>query len=177
MPVVVDARMLFQKTRAINAGLSQGKILRAVGLRLMGWVARNFEDDGTEQKWKPLSPNTVAQRRKGSNRPLQDTGRLKQSWTKSTGNPHIIGDTVSVTSNMKYAPYHEFGTGPYTIKPKKGKRLAFMTAGGMRFPKEVHHPGVPKRRMTPTDALAKELALSTINAYIDKAVKTAKGSS
>jgi phage gpG-like protein len=140
MPIVVDARMLFEKVRVLNAGLAQEPILRAVGLRLTGWVARNFKDEGTEEKWRPLSAKTIAQRRKNSNRILQDTGRLRMSWGPAAGNPTVLGDTVRVTSNVKYAAAHEFGT----------KRL-------------------PKRRMTPTDRTARDLAIQTVRAAVTKA--------
>lgn len=168
MPVVIDARMAFAKLRVLNAGLKQDVLLKAIGMRLVGWTMQNFKAEGIEKKWKPLSPNTIAQRRKGSARPLQDTGRLRASWTTAAGNPKVLGDTVFVTSNVTYAKYHEFGTGPYTIKPKKGKRLAFMTAGGMRFPKEVNHPGIPQRKMAPSEAMARKLAIQTINAAVNK---------
>jgi phage gpG-like protein len=144
MPIVVDARMLFEKVRVLNAGLAQEPILRAVGLRLMGWVDKNFKEEGTEEKWRPLSAKTIAKRRKNSNRILQDTGKLRMSWTGAKGNPTVLGDTVRVTSNVKYAPAHEFGT----------KKL-------------------PKRRMTPTDRTARDLAISTVRAAVTKATARA----
>jgi phage gpG-like protein len=172
--VIVDARVLFQRLRAIRGGLAQAPIMHAIGLRLIGWVAKNFEAEGLETKWRPLSPNTIAGRRKASSKPLQDKGLLRASWTTARGNPKVVGDTVSVTSNVKYAPYHEFGSGPFTIRPKTAKRLAFMTAGGMRFAKEIHHPGIPKRQMTPSKPLAHELAVSTLTAAVNKATQAAR---
>lgn len=174
MPVVIDARMAFAKLRAINASLDQNALLQAIGLRLIGWTMQNFKQQGIEKKWKPLSPNTVAQRRKASSVPLQNTGILRASWTQSAGNPKVLGDTVSVTSNVKYAPFHEFGTRPYTIKPKTKKMLAFKTAGGMRFAKKVNHPGLPQRKMAPSKAMARTLALSVVNAAVDRKLKGAK---
>ena len=169
MPVVIDARMAFAKLRVLNAGLQQAPLLRAIGMKLVGWTMRNFQQEGIERKWKPLSANTIAQRRKGSSRPLQDTGRLRASWTQSGGNPKVIGDTVSVTSNVKYAPFHEFGTKPYVIRPKNKKVLAFNTAGGMRFSKKVNHPGLPQRKMAPSEPMARKLAIDVINAAVSKA--------
>lgn len=169
MPVVIDARMAFAKLRVLNAGLKQDVLLRAIGMRLVGWTMRNFQQEGIERKWKPLSPNTIAGRRKGSSRPLQNTGHLRASWTQSGGNPKVLGDTVSVTSNVKYAPFHEFGTKPYVILPKNKKMLAFKTAGGMRFAKKVNHPGVPQRKMAPSVPMARKLALEVINAAVKKA--------
>lgn len=172
--IIIDASALFAKIAKLQRGAQPAPYLRAIGLRLMGWVDQQFRTDGnapgSRTPWKPLSPNTVAARRKGSSRPLQDTGRLKQSWGPAAGNPHVIGDhTVQVSSNMRYAPFHEFGTGPYVIRPRKpGGVLAFMTAGGMRFSRFVNHPGLPARPMSPPVPVARELALSTLNAAIQK---------
>lgn len=169
MPVVIDARMAFAKLRVINAGLQQAPLLRAIGMKLIAWTMQNFRVEGIERKWKPLSANTVAARRKGSSAVLQDKGLLRASWTQSGGNPKVIGDTVSVTSNVKYAPFHEFGTKPYVIRPKTKKMLVFKTAGGMRFAKKVNHPGLPQRKMAPSKPMARKLALEVINAAVARA--------
>jgi phage gpG-like protein len=173
--IVIDASQLFAKIAAIQRGARPEAFLLAIGLRLMAWVDQNFRAEGLEQRWRPLSPNTVAQRRRGSSKTLQDTGRLRMSFTRAAGNPKILGDTVRVTSNVAYAPFHEFGTGPYTIRPKKpGGRLAFRTASGMVFAKQVNHPGVPKRQMTPTPDTARKLAVDTMQAALSKALRAAR---
>lgn len=61
--------------------------------------------------WHPLSPETV--QRKGSDRILEDTGRLRQSiaW-------RLIGrDAVAVGTNVEYAPYHQSGTHAIPRRP------------------------------------------------------------
>lgn len=177
--IIIDASGLFAKIQALQKGAQAAPYLRAIGFRLMGWVDQQFRTDGnapgSRTPWKPLSPNTVAGRRRGSNRPLQDTGRLKQSWGPAAGNPHVIGDhTVQVSSNLKYTPYHEFGTGPYVIRPRRpGGVLAFMTAGGKRFARFVNHPGLPARPMSPPVDVAKKLAIDTLNAAIQKMLRQA----
>lgn len=176
--VIIDARNLFTKIRHLQQGARPEPYLRAIGLRIMGWVDQNFRAQGLEQPWPPLSPNTIVNRRKGGAgaRTLQDTGRLKMSWTRAGGNPRILGGhTVQVASNIKYAKWHEFGTGPYVIRPKKpGGRLVFRTAGGMVFAREVNHPGLPKRQMAPSERTARRLARETLQAAIDKMVAAAR---
>lgn len=161
MPVVIDARMAFAKLKAVNATLNQETLLRSIGLRLIGWTMENFKKEGIEEPWKPLSASTIARRRKKSSKPLQDTGTLRASWTTAAGNPKIVGNTVSVTSNVKYAPFHEFGTRPRAIQRKKSVLPSF-------------HPGIPKRKMAPSKKMAEELALSVINAAIDRKLKGMK---
>lgn len=175
--VVIDASQLFSKIAALKEGTKAAPFLMAIGLRLMGWVDQHFRNP-VNPTWAPLRPSTIAGRRKGGGgaKPLQDTGRLRMSWTRAAGNPHIFGDhTVQVTSNVAYAPFHQFGTKPYVIRPKKpGGRLRFMTADGPRFAGMVRHPGVPARPMTPPAAVAEKLAVDTLEAALAKLVKMNK---
>jgi phage gpG-like protein len=170
--IEIDTRGIFAKLATLRSGMQPEPFLRAIGLRLMGWVDKNFKAQGLETKWPRLSPSTIMNRRGGGAgaQALMNTGRLRMSFVGgATGNPKIVGKSVSVTSNVSYAPYHEFGTRPYTIKPRRsGGVLVFNTPRGTVFAREVHHPGIPKRRMTPSPGLARELALETMNAAVRK---------
>jgi phage gpG-like protein len=61
------------------------------------------------------------------------------------------GVSVSVGSegDVKYAAIQEYGgkTSAHEILPEKGKALAFMIGGTLRFARSVHHPGslIPAR--------------------------------
>lgn len=67
------------------------------------------------EKWKELSSLTTSMRRKGSSKPLVDTGTLRRSIKgKATSTQAIAG------TNLIYAPIHQFGG---TIKPRSIKRL------------------------------------------------------
>ena len=147
-----------------------GKLLSAIGDRHLGWIDQNFRQGGAEKKWKPLSPNTIASRRGGSSAILQDTGRLKQSFVKKVGS-----DRVDVGTEEKKALWHQDGTKPFTIRPKSGKVLRFVTAGGVVFTRAVRHPGLPARPLLPSDRLGERLALETAQAAVDKAAKKASG--
>ena len=110
--------------------------------------AQNFKNEGRPRKWKRLSPNTIAGRRKKSRRILQDTGRLRLSTTAQSapGNiTHYSADSLKMGTRQKIAPFHQYGTKPYTIVPKNAKALSFMTAGGRIFVKRVKHPGLTAR--------------------------------
>ena len=76
------------------------------------WVQQNFRAEGALHEnnrfgpWKPLSPSTLSQRRKGSSAILQDTGRLKNSFDfKATNTFAKLGTRVN------YSVDHEFGKG------------------------------------------------------------------
>lgn len=134
----------------------------------LNWINRNFATEGgMVGGWKPLSPNTLAARRKGSGRILQDTGRLRGSFI-----PRWNDKEASVGSAISYSRFHEEGTKPYVIKPKGNYPLRFKVAkgagtvqskvlkGGKKislhtfkgeyaFAREVHHPGLPVRKILP----------------------------
>ncbi len=71
------------------------------------------------------------------------TGRLRRSISSRVEETPIAvyGKAVS-SGDVKYGAIHEFGgqTKPHVIEAK-GKALAFMMGGKMRFAKKVNHPG------------------------------------
>jgi phage gpG-like protein len=108
----------------------------------------NFKRQGRPRKWKALSRNTIASRRKFSKKVLQDTGRLRMSVMarSAPGNIYkLTSDSLKMGSRMKIAGWHQWGTEPYTIVPKNKTILRFMTPGGPVFAKQVKHPGLPAR--------------------------------
>lgn len=75
------------------------------------WVQKNFASQGGEHKnnfgpWKKLSLKTIAGRRKGSSKILQDTGRLKNSFEFKASSKGAV-----LFTRVKYAKKHEFGEG------------------------------------------------------------------
>ena len=67
------------------------------------------------EKWKELSSLTTSMRRKGSSKPLVDTGTLRRSIKERATSTQAIAGT-----NLIYAPVHQFGG---AIKPRNAKRL------------------------------------------------------
>jgi len=54
-------------------------MLRVIGQRLISFVDESFRTRG-RGGWRPLAPVTIAMRLGGSDAPLQDTGKYKQSF-------------------------------------------------------------------------------------------------
>lgn len=156
----------------LRAVMKPSTLLKIIGLRFTQFLAERFEKSGAAQgeaAWQPLKPSTIAQRRGGSSAPLQNTGRLKQSFL---GQPATDGQSyVEVGSNMEYASYQQDGTRPYTITAKTGKVLAArLSAGGWAiFGKTVHHPGIPARPVLPTVVLAERLMHDEVESAIEDA--------
>lgn len=177
--IETDAKTALKKLRIIGKELNTTEAAKVIGMSLIEWIDNNFRSQGSlgGKKWKELSKNTVAGRRKGSSRILQDTGRLKQSFTKApfpkiTKGPGIL--TVEVGTNIQYAKYHEYGTKPYTIRPRTKKALAFTVAGGKIVRKFVNHPGLPARPMLPSKQKAERVSIKTLKAYVNRVVELAK---
>lgn len=171
--VEVDLSSAMRKLHAMDDAVTPSAFLNAVGEAQLGWIARNFETSGgLVGGWRPLSPNTIAGRRKGSSAILQDTGRLRMAFGKEiAGNELRVGTGVRAGTNVKYASAHEGGVSAGKINPILPKNLrveeriirgrprkvivgvlTFMTAHGRRFAHAVRgHPGIPQRRMLPRD--------------------------
>ena len=177
--ITVDSRGLDRKLDKLLRVMRPQSLLRLVASGQLGWIDRNFREEGAERGWKPLSPGTVYARRRGSSKPLQDTGRLKQSFTM-----RVAASQAVVGTNMIYAGFHHAGTKPYTITAK-GKLLTIPNPGGSVefegtkngrldgkrgfFARSVNHPGLPARPLLPTKALAERMAAKTIEATLRKA--------
>lgn len=111
-------------------------------------VDLNFANEGRPDKWTPLRPGTI-EARKGdgkSDKILQDTGKLKQSWQRGAeGNIFQLSPVmVDIGTNIEYAHFHQDGTkGPYRIAAKNAKALWWK---GLAHPvRSVNHPGLPAR--------------------------------
>lgn len=170
--VSVDARKAVKKLKIIQKGLDAATVLAIIGQRELNWINKNFKVGGLAKKWAPLSPNTIASRRKsgGGAKPLRDTGRLAQSFVSEVKSP-----SVSVGTKSKIAEFHNEGTSPYIIRPKKpGGMLAFMTARGPALARVVHHPGLPKRELLPSKSVARRIAFKTTEKMIEMAINKAE---
>lgn len=85
-------------------------VLRKRAALLDGVVQTSFRQSKSPlgEAWAALAPSTVERRRKGSSKPLVDTGQLRQSVTIVAGKDRI---TFGVSGPAQtYGPVHQFGT-------------------------------------------------------------------
>jgi phage gpG-like protein len=137
---------------------------------------------GGRPPWRPLAPSTVAAKRimglpAGLRTPagriprrllqlgqlnertiLILTGELRDSVSQKNHPHHIMRishDRVEVGTSHPLAPFHEYGTRPYWIYPRRARALRFVDANGRWvYRRRVYHPGLPARpflRLTPED--------------------------
>lgn len=74
------------------------------------------------------------------------SGRLRDSLRATRAAAGTTGVESSIGTNVKYAGAHEYGTKPYTIRPRNGRVLRFLGRNGPVFARFVNHPGLPARR-------------------------------
>ena len=175
-------QMLRRLARAAARGGGSTALHARYAIIASQWIDRNFQQQGgLVGGWKPLSPNTIAGRRKGSSVILQDTGLLRASFT-----PQWDDKAAVVGSADERSLWHEKGTRPYTIAPRRRIFLAFPHVGGRPLGKAtffpsaertfakgtpfmftkgpIQHPGLPRRKMLPDQAhLMPALLRTTIN--------------
>jgi phage gpG-like protein len=169
MAIKVDILELAAKVGRIEHNLSPRQYSQLVGLRLLRWVDQNFRAEGSEEKWAPLRPSTIAGRRgQGVGaRALQDTGRLKQSFAMELP----ADDKVVVGTSVEYAKWHHEGTRAYKIIPKRARVLKFNAVGGTIYSKKVNHPGLPSRKLIPSERLAREISVDAIERAMRELIK------
>lgn len=108
-------------------------VLNIIAQDIVKEAQLNFRNSQSPEgePWQKLSSLTINMRRKGSSKPLVDTGTLRRSIRgTATGTQAIAG------TNLKYAAIHQFGG---TIKPKQAKSLKF----GKHFRSQVIIPARP----------------------------------
>lgn len=161
-----DYKAAVKKLELYEISLDENEVLGAIGQRLLRWIGQNFRSEGgLVGGWKPLTPGTIAGRRKKGRgaKILRDTGRLQQSFVSA-----VSGRKVEVGSAEPRADWHHFGTKPYTIRPVSAKLLRFMGPEGKYvFSKEVHHPGLPARKLVPPEEEAEKLAVKILDLYVN----------
>lgn len=109
--------------------------------------------------WKELSPMTLKEKRKGG--PLNKTGRMLQSFNYQVGGDTLRLGFDGATESLR-AAWHNSGTDPYPISPKKAKALKF---GGM-YRKRVNHLGLPKRQLVGFPATDRQLVADVTTDYL-----------
>lgn len=174
-------------------------LYKAWGIQTLKWIQENYRKGGGKLKtgpWKRLKPMTMKSRRRGSNKPLMDTGHLLRQWNwKLKLRGVVIGNPMDV------AKFHEEGTKPYVIKPVNRKFLWFgvppadrrrgQQLGGYHewrvkskpykrwgrkgapgiFTKEVKHPGLPARRQLPSKTEIMPDLIKVADIFLEKATK------
>jgi phage gpG-like protein len=129
----------------VAAGRDLRPALARIAVILHKSVLKNFKVGG-RPKWAPLKASTEASRRKGSHRPLEDTGR----HIRDTITPHWNGSEARVGPGPGPIPLvHQTGKtiSIPAIRPVRARALRFWTPGGFIFraSAKAHKVTIPAR--------------------------------
>lgn len=134
----------FAALKRFETKLRQTPEVLAVVNRNMGEAAVDLVKDGIDRGVDPYGKK-YAPLKLRDGEPLQDTGRLKNSWHSTSTRRGF-----RVAPGVTYAAFHQTGTGLYG---PKAKRITPKTASALRlgntglFAKSVK--GAPQRKMVP----------------------------
>jgi phage gpG-like protein len=102
------------------------------------------------------------------------SGALRDSYRQLGARGHVekidasagtveVGSQLKTESGANLAAIHQYGTGPYTIRARVAKSLAFTGRDGVIvFRGVVHHPGLPARPLRVTEAMNAKIAEATM---------------
>ena len=148
--------------------------LEKSGLLMIKSINDNFESQGRPSGWQPLSPMTLALRKHGGSRILQDTGTLKRSITYN-----VVGkDRVKIGTNLQYASKLQFGgenvMPAHIVVPTKKKALHFFIGGQEIFCTRANIPEmrtqVPPRPFIMFQEQDKEDIIRIFNEHLKKSM-------
>jgi len=170
--VTFDAVRTAKLIRAMRRGLNTSDLLTVISLKHFDFIIRNFDAKGNLiEPWAPLSANTIFVRstaRVGVVNPLADTGAMRQSLVMKPP----VGNSVIVKFNDEKAKWHHFGTDPYVIRPKDSAGLlTFRVVGGRVVASVVNHPGLPARKLIPSQSKAEDIAEEALENIINEIVE------
>lgn len=122
---------------ALQALIDKGRDLRPafelIGDQLIDSTKRRFATstapDGSA--WAPV--------KRGGKPLVGETRALSTNIVK-----RVTGDSLEIGSPLEYAAFHQFGTSPYTIRPKN-KRALHWPGAAHPVSGAVEHPGLPAR--------------------------------
>lgn len=126
--------------RMIRACQNRRAVLEAMGLALVSLTKRAFDEPA-------LRPLPWPARKHDSSNPILIQSTLLRRSIRVT---RTTSDEVEVGTDRPYAAAHQFGTKPYTIRPKTAKALFW--PGAPHPMTAVHHPGLPPRPFFPFDS-------------------------
>lgn len=110
---VDNAEVMLELQRLNRAVSNMQPVFNDIGNVIKTEIENTFTDQKSPDgiNWKPLSPVTIARRHNHSNVPLNDTGKLKNSFTYIATN-----NSVKIGANVPYAAMMNYGGSRTTFR-------------------------------------------------------------
>ncbi len=151
--------------------------LKRSGILMLASVDKNFRAEGRPTKWAPLSPMTIAMRKKKGRgaKILQDTGLGKGSITYKV----VSNQMVQIGTNRDYMRKHQEGADikipARDIYPVKAKALHWISDGKDVFAMHVHQKErtarIPQRKFLLFQEEDKANIVKIFTEYLEEIIK------
>jgi len=172
--VTFDTTGFKSKMKRLEKTIEPRLVMREIGLEVLAWIDKNFEDEGTESKWPKLRPKTT-KGKSGDSKALQRTGDLKDSLTKPNRAILQISDrTITIGSLSKKAQIHHGGADIPPLKPKNARALRFQSEEGIVYRVSTKGARIPQRKLLPSRKVVREIGQKVINRKLKEATAGAK---
>lgn len=135
--IMQDMETFFNRLKSFDLSRAQDRIVKDLRKRHRRYFDREISPHG--RKWKPLAPSTIE--RKGHDRILFETGRLRRSLIQQTSDSVVkirrmrgrqLG-TITFGTKVPYAQYHQYG-GRLPIR----KHVGFSIRAGREYRRILH---------------------------------------
>ncbi|MBA7540532.1 hypothetical protein ES705_32831 [subsurface metagenome] len=153
--------------------------LKRSGILMLRSIDKNFRAEGRPKKWAPLSPMTIAMRRKKGRgaKILQDTGKGKGSITYKV----VSKQKVQIGTNLDYMRKHQEGgeikIPARDIYPVKAKALHWVDPGtgedvfAMHVHQEARTARIPQRKFLLFQEEDKTNIVRVFTDYLEEIIK------
>ena len=153
--------------------------LKRCGILMLASIDKNFRAEGRPKRWAPLSPMTIAMRRKEGKgaKILQDTGHGKGSIVYKV----VSNQKVQIGTNLGYMRIHQEGGSikipPRDIYPVKARALHWVDPGTGEdvFAMHVHQKArsvkIPQRKFLLFQEEDKTNIVRVFTDYLEEIIK------
>jgi phage gpG-like protein len=146
-PLVFDYSDAKSKLDAVIKFFKSRKMVTEAGKRVLEIASDAHsaqKDPVTGSGWQRLSPNTIAA--KGSATPARAIGQSLKRGAKDNIFRVSGFARAEVGTKSPGAAFVQLGTRSHKIKPRRARKLRFVTVSGVTYADEVKHPGTSQRR-------------------------------
>jgi len=151
--------------------------LKRSGILMLGSIDKNFRAEGRPTKWAPLSPMTIAMRRKKGKgaKILQDTGHGRGSIVYKV----VSNQEVQIGTPLKYMEKHQTGgtinIPARDIYPVNAKALHWVSDGKDVFAMHVHQDArtakIPQRKFLLFQEEDEKNIVKIFTEYLEEIIK------
>jgi len=147
--ITINDKAMQISLKNFSARISPAPLLKIAGEVMRGSVERTFRDQGSPAgSWAPLAASTLKRGKGGAGRKiLIQSGRLKNSLTPEAGAYRIVGNVLTIGTNLVYAQVQQEGGFAGRSRPSSRRKLGHHIDQhfGVHGPMKWRRPFIPAR--------------------------------